>query len=217
MAELITVDFHTHTHFSPDSLTSARDLIKAARRAGLGKVGVTDHNAVGGALEAQALAPDLVIVGEEVLTTKGEILALFVKEFVPAHLSPQETISRLKEQDAFISISHPFDPFRSGWTESDLQEMAPDLDAVEVFNSHCFTQQMNDRAMQFAEQYDLECTAGSDAHWPFEIGNAIVRLPDFNSAAELRSTIQKASIQGNRSNYLLKFLGPYIRLRKKYG
>ncbi len=217
LSDRMRVDFHNHTHYSPDSLTSASELLKAAGRAGLDKIAVTDHNSIGGALEAYSLAPDLVIVGEEVLTTKGEILALFVKEFVPPRLSPSETIRRLREQGAFISISHPFDPFRSGWSLQDLEEMVPDLDAVEVFNSHCFTRRMNEQAAHFARQHGLAGTAGSDAHWPMEVGNGFLTLPPFNNAAELRSVIRQANVQGKRSSSWLRFLSPYVHIRKKFG
>ncbi len=79
---------------------------------------VTDHNTIAGARAAQELDPELVIVGEEIKTTRGEILAFFVSEEVPAGLTPQETIARLKDQGAFISVSHPFDIYRGGhWDE----------------------------------------------------------------------------------------------------
>jgi len=59
---------------------------------------VTDHNTIAGAQAAQALAPELVIVGEEIMTNSGEILAAYVVEEIPAGLSPQETIRRLKNR-----------------------------------------------------------------------------------------------------------------------
>ncbi|MEM5776297.1 MAG: PHP domain-containing protein, partial [Anaerolineaceae bacterium] len=136
MTELIRVDSHNHTHYSPDSLTTPAELIAAARKAHLDRVAVTDHNAIKGALEAHKLAPELVIVGEEVMTTIGELLALFVKDYIPPFLSPLETISRLRQQGAFISVSHPFDPTRSGWSLADMEELVPLVDAIEVFNAH---------------------------------------------------------------------------------
>jgi predicted metal-dependent phosphoesterase TrpH len=77
-----------------------------------------------------------VIVGEEILTTQGELLAAFVTEEIPARLSPLETIHRLRAQGAFISVSHPFDGHR-GWQLEALLEIAPLVDAVEVFNARC--------------------------------------------------------------------------------
>ena len=70
---------------------------------------VTDHNCLAGAREAYAAAPDLVIIGEEVQTTEGEFLAAFVSEEVPKGLEPMDALKRLRDQGAFISVSHPFD------------------------------------------------------------------------------------------------------------
>jgi len=214
LADKIRVDFHTHTLRSPDSLTRVSDLLKAARQKGLDKIAVTDHNAIQGALEAYAMAPKMVIVGEEIQTQKGEILAFFVSELVPRRLTPLETIRRLRAQGAFISISHPFDPYRSGWTLDDLVELAPLVDAVEVFNSHCLSSRMNAQAQQFALQYELAGTAGSDAHWRREIGHAALVLPPFENAEELHQAIRQSAVQGTRSPLWLRFFSPYIRLRK---
>jgi len=77
-AASLKVDFHVHTYYSNDSLNRIPVLLAAARKAGLDRVVITDHNSIHGALEAQRLAPDLVIVGEEVRTSAGEFLATFV-------------------------------------------------------------------------------------------------------------------------------------------
>ena len=126
-AASLRVDFHCHTIHSSDSLTRIPAIIQAARRIGLDKLVITDHNTIDGALEAFQLAPDLVIVGEEVKTTEGEFLAAFVTEPLPKKLEPFEALSRLKDQGAFISISHPFDPVRSGWSRETLERLAPHL------------------------------------------------------------------------------------------
>ncbi len=137
---MLRVEFHCHTLYSKDSLTSPKRLVKICRRKGIDRVVVTDHNSIAGARAAQALDPELVIVGEEILTTRGEILAAYVMEEVPAGLSPPETNHILKEQGAFISVSHPFDIYRGGhWDEADLLEILPDVDAIEVFNSRCWS------------------------------------------------------------------------------
>src|SRR5689334_20598456 len=97
----LRVEFHSHTLASKDSLTPPADLIDAARRKGIDRLIITDHNTIAGARAAQVLDSELVIVGEEIMTTRGEILAAYVIEEVPPHLSPAETILRLKDQGAF--------------------------------------------------------------------------------------------------------------------
>ncbi len=120
----LRIEFHCHTIYSKDSLTRPEDLVKTCRRKGIDRVVVTDHNTIAGARAAQVIDPELVIVGEEIMTTRGEILAAFVSEEIPKGLTPGETIRRLKDQGAFISVSHPFDRWRSGhWQEEDLLEI----------------------------------------------------------------------------------------------
>jgi predicted metal-dependent phosphoesterase TrpH len=188
---LFRVEFHCHTIYSKDALTSPERLVKACRRKGIDRVIVTDHNTIAGAQAAQVLDPELVIVGEEIWTTQGEILAAFVTEEVPADLSPQETIRRLKVQGAFISVSHPFDIYRGGnWDEQDLLEILPDVDAIEVFNSRCWSPEFNRQAQRFAEEHNVPGTVGSDAHAPFELGRSVLLLKQFQGPDELRAVIR---------------------------
>src|SRR5258707_11545928 len=105
---MLHVEFHSHTRASKDSLTPPADLIASARRKGIDRLIITDHNTITGARAAQVLDPELVIVGEEIMTTRGEILAAFVTEEVLPYLSPAETVQQLKDQGAIISVSHPF-------------------------------------------------------------------------------------------------------------
>jgi predicted metal-dependent phosphoesterase TrpH len=188
---LLRVEFHCHTIYSKDSLTRPQDLVEGCRRKGIDRVIVTDHNTLAGARAAQAIDPERVIVGEEIMTTRGEILAAFVKEEIPKGLTPRETIRRLKDQGSFISVSHPFDKWRNGhWQEDDLLEILPDVDAIEVYNSRCMLPHFNQAARQFAKTHSLVGTVGSDAHAVFELGQSVMVLEPFKSPAELRKVIQ---------------------------
>lgn len=212
----LTLEFHCHTHASKDSLTLSVDLVRAARRKGLDRLVVTDHNSIAGALEAQAIDPELVIVGEEIMTTKGEILAAFVREEIPAFLSPQETLRRLKEQGAFISVSHPFDEMRAGgWQENDLLEILPDVDAIEVYNSRCMLPRFNRRAREFAEKHNLAGTVGSDAHAAFEVGRSVLLLDQFTGPEEMRRVIRGAKFRVKWSPWWFHLISRYASIKKK--
>jgi predicted metal-dependent phosphoesterase TrpH len=215
-ARLLKVDFHCHTYHSKDSLTSIPALIQAARNKGLNRLVVTDHNLLAGAREAFNLAPDLIIIGEEVQTTQGEFLAAFVTEEVPRGLEPLEALKRLKDQGAFISVSHPFDPQRSGWHIETLAELAPRLDAVEVLNARVFNQAHNDEALAFAHAHGLSGTAGSDGHHPSEIGQAYLELRDFTDAASLRVAVGQARVCGALSSPWVHFYSSWARVEKAF-
>ena len=213
---MVSVDFHSHTIFSNDSLTRPDSLIATSRRRGLDRVVITDHNTIAGALAAHALDPELVIIGEEIMTTRGEILAAYVTEEIPPGLSPQETIKCLRSQGAFISVSHPFDSWRSGaWKLEYLLEIAPLVDAIEIFNARCMIPAGNQRASEFARQKHLPGTAGSDAHAAFELGAATLLLPQFVDPDELRIVIREGKVQGRLSPFWVHFFSRYAHLHKK--
>ncbi len=215
MEPLWRVEFHCHTIASKDSLVKPEALVAEAARRGVDCLIVTDHNRIDGALRVQALAPDRVVVGEEIKTTHGELLAAFVREPVPPYLTPNETIARLRSQGAFISVSHPFDLQRSGWQLADLLEIAPYVDAIEVFNARCLDARMNQSAAEFARQHHLPGTVGSDAHTLGEVGRATLLLPRFSSADELRQVIWQGQQQVRLSSWTVHLESAYARWRKR--
>ncbi len=216
--EQLRVEFHCHTIYSTDSLTKPQALVAAARRAGLDRVIVTDHNSIEGAMAAKRLAPELVIVGEEIMTTQGEILAAFVTEKVPARLEPAEVIRRLRDQGAFISVSHPFDVFRGGhWELPQLLEIVPLVDAIEVFNSRCMDMRPNLLAQKFASQHSLAGTVGSDAHTAMELGRANLCLENFSDSDGLRRVIHSGLQTVRLSSPFIHLSSRYATVMKKLG
>lgn len=212
----LKVEFHCHTNASKDSLTRPADLVAAARVKGIDRLVITDHNTIAGARAAQAIDPELVIVGEEIMTTRGEILAAFVTEEIPWGLTPQEVIRRLRDQGAFISVSHPFDRLRSGgWKETDLLEIVPLVDAIEVYNSRCMFPRFNRDARRFAERHDIAGTVGSDAHAAFEVGRSLMRLEPFEGPEEMRRVIRSGVPHVKWSPPWFHFTSRYASITKK--
>lgn len=180
------VELHSHTRVSEDCLMRPADIVRTCAARGIDRLAVTDHNRIGGALAVQALAPGLVIVSEEIMTTQGELLGYFLREEVPAGLSPVETIARLRAQGAAISVSHPFDRLRKGaWQQGDLAAILPLVDAIEVFNARCIYAEDNARALAFAQAHGKLGTVGSDAHSHMELGRAVIEMPAATTAADL--------------------------------
>lgn len=218
MDERWNVDLHSHTLWSKDCLMSFETITRLCQRRGIDRIAITDHNTADGALTMQKVAPDLVIVGEEIMTTKGEILAYFVKESIPAKLSPQETIRRLRDQGAVISISHPFDRLRKGaWHEPDLLEIVDQIDAVEVFNARCLFPSDNQKAFEFAQKHGLAGTAGSDAHSWLEYGRAMTRLQPFEGASDFLAALRSADYIKRLSPYFVHLNSKAAKWSKKLG
>lgn len=211
------VDLHSHTIYSKDCLTRPEDAIARARSLGLDKLAITEHNNLAGALRAKELAPDLIIVGEEIMTTHGELIAYFVKEEVPRDLSPQETIRRLREQGAVIAIPHPLDSLRnSAMGMANVMEVIDQVDAIEVRNARCVRPQDNLAALALAEERGLLITAGSDAHIPFELGHCYVEMPAFEDDAEsFVDALQNAKPMGKESPFWPHLMSTWAKWRKR--
>jgi predicted metal-dependent phosphoesterase TrpH len=211
------VDFHCHTIYSHDSLNFIKRLVHNARLQGLDKLVITDHNCIRGALVAKSLDPDLIIIGEEIMTTGGEILAAYVQDEIPRGLRPFDAIERLKKQGAFISLSHPFDSSnRTPWSEKMLSEILPFIDAIEIFNARNIDKTANHKAAHYAQLHQLSGTVGSDAHLLCEIGCASLILPPFDTPEGLRKVIQKGIPQGKLSSHWVHFGSALARLYKLF-
>ena len=207
---MLRVEFHAHTIYSKDCLVSPEQLVKVCHRKSIDRVVITDHNTIEGARAAQKLDSELVVIGEEIMTTQGEILAAYVKDEIPAGLSPRETVRLLKEQGSFISISHPFDVARSGhWQLDDLLEILPDVDAIEVYNSRCWLPGFNRQAKKFADRMNLPGTVGSDAHSLLELGRAVLLLEGFEGPDGMRKVIRDGKS-------LVKWSPPWFHLFSRY-
>ena len=210
------VELHCHTHASGDSLADPRRLLTVAKEKGIDRLAITDHNTTTGAEEAAALDPERVIMGEEIMTTEGELLAYFLRERVPPGLSPEETISRLRAQGAVIAVSHPFDYSRKGaWREASLGRILPLVDALEVFNARTWDSRPNRRAAEWARRAGLPGIAGSDAHAPFEVGTARTRLAPFHDAQSFGQALRTARIEGRRSGPWVHFVSRYAVWSKR--
>lgn len=212
------VDLHSHTIYSRDCLTDPAALIKQARARKLDKIAVTEHNNIAGARAAKALAPDLVIVGEEIKTTHGEIIAYFVREEVPRGLSPQETIARLRDQGAVISIPHPVDSLRtSAMGLKNVLRIIDQVDALEVRNARCVRKADNAAAAALAAEHGKLITAGSDAHTLHEVGQCYVEMPAFeDNAASFLAALSQAQPRGTESPFWPHFASTYAKWRKRY-
>jgi hypothetical protein len=216
--KLWKVELHSHTYYSKDCLTRFERLIRVCQQRGIDRIAITDHNTAEGALALAKRVPDLIIPGEEIMTTQGEILAFFVRETVPPRLSPAETIRRLRDQGAVISVSHPYDRLRKGaWEEADLLKIVPDVDALEVFNSRCLYAEDNAKALALAQKHSKPGTVGSDAHIPYELGRATLLMRPFEGAGDFYEALKRAKPLTTLSPAWVHLFSSYAKYNRKLG
>lgn len=198
------IDLHSHTLCSKDSCSTYDGIIRAVQVAGLDGIAVTDHNELRGAQELQRRAPFLVIPGEEIKTSSGEIIGLFLREWIPPKLDPVETVERIHEQGGVAYVPHPFDEVRGSRIDPDaLDRVRPFIDLLEVFNARNALPKFNRRALEYAQLHDLPAGAGSDAHTYGEYGHAYIDVAPFTNAREFLTNLRSGTWHGRLSSPLV--------------
>ena len=165
-------------------------------RAAAGRVdvlAVTDHDGIVGAIQAREFARDHptlgveVVVGEEISTLNGHLLALYLEEAVPAKLPADRTIELIHSQGGLAIPAHPFHPIRYRRRgQPTLATLIPDLpfDGIEVVNNSGFSSRLYDAWAAFRNaEWMLAVTGGSDAHDVAYVGSAVTRFEGRDAAA----------------------------------
>jgi predicted metal-dependent phosphoesterase TrpH len=207
-------DLHSHTHFSRDALTSVSTFVKRYERAGIDCVAVSDHNNVDGALAVRESAPFRVIISEEIKSTEGEIIGLFLQETIRKGLTPEDTVRAIKEQGGLVLVPHPYDRARrSVIREEALLRILPQVDVLEVFNSRTVFAEDDERARRLAAEHGLPVSAATDAHTPWEIGLAYTEMPPFEGPGDFLVALGKGRVVGKRSFVGYHLLSTWAKVR----
>jgi len=198
-----------------DCSTTLEQIIQRCQKKGINCIAIADHGAVEGAFKMREIAPFKVIVSEEIITSRGEIMGMFLNELVPSGLSLEESIYRIKVQGGLLCAQHPFDRFRKDALNAEtMREIADQIDVVEVFNARNPLMSSCHAARRFALEHNLPGTAGSDAHAPFEIGNAYVEMSEFAGKENFLQALSQGKVYGHRANPLSHFNSMFSRIKK---
>jgi len=187
----VRVDLHVHTRHSPDATLRPRELIARARDAGFDRIAITDHNTMEGAYEAHSLDPDFIILGEEIDTAEGtDLIGLFLGEPIPRGLPLAEVAARIREQGGIVYAPHPFAYLYR--PDGHSQRALDAADVVEAVNARAFLPRWNQRALAAGVARGLPVAAGTDAHFPHEVGRAWTEMPAFQDVTQFRVAIRHA-------------------------
>ena len=214
---MLNADLHIHTAYSIDCVTPLEQIVERCLEIDINCVAVADHGTIAGALKLKEMAPFHVIVAEEILTPYGEIMGLFLSEEIPSKLSPEETITRIRDQDGLVCIPHPYDRLRySALKGHALKTIMPQVDIIEVFNSRSPFLGNSAKARQLAHDHGKFVSAGSDAHTTSEIGHAYVEMPEFNGKDDFLESLAQGRIIGHRSNPAIHMASTWAKLKKHF-
>jgi predicted metal-dependent phosphoesterase TrpH len=184
---VLSVELHAHSALSYDGRDSVDLLLEQAAAVGLDALAVTDHDEIDASIEAAEKAPDyglVGIVGMEVTSAAGHVLAFGIDERVESGLSFDETLDRIRDQGGIAVVPHPFQKSRHGVAAHITDEQLASADALEVYNSRLFTGRSNRQAEKFAIRNQLPMTAGSDAHISEMVGQAVTEVGASDRSAD---------------------------------
>jgi predicted metal-dependent phosphoesterase TrpH len=192
-------DLHIHTLASDGTDGIAAILDHAERSTDLDVIAITDHERIDAALAARTMAREQglrveVVVGEEVSTLGGHLLALFIEERIRPLRTLRTTIADIHEQGGLAIPAHPLVPYplcAQGWV---LRRLLADRDhrvrpdAIEAFNPTMFGRPWHGRVVAFAAENGLTTVGNSDAHEATAVGTGWSTFPG-RTADELRAAI----------------------------
>jgi hypothetical protein len=211
---LLKIDLHVHTCHSTDAGTTPKEVVAYSKKRGLDGVAVTDHDTLKGALKLTNQEELLVIPGIEVTTSDGHVLALNVREKVLPKLTLSETIRRIHELGGIAVAAHPKTIF-GGIGQQITSSLG--FDAIEVINSLAFPFFFSTyMSRKVALRLNLPQIAGSDAHYPSEIGFAYTIVDADPEVDEIMRAIRRGATVpcGRPIPWKLRLEREYLRLKR---
>ena len=214
------VDFHCHTKYSKCSNLEPELILKLCYKRGIQGIMICDNNTIKGVSAfKRVLSPKeefIFVPGIEISTNRGEIIGAWIEEDLSTSDFP-DVAEEIREQGGMVIVPHPYDAFRGKKFKIKKTDL-PFIDAIEVFNSRCFLSRANKKATQFAEKHSLKRTAGSDAHFAPEVGNAWISF-NGSTAEEFQQVLKKGEITtaGKRTSLSILLYAFGHRVKRLFG
>jgi predicted metal-dependent phosphoesterase TrpH len=192
-------DLHIHTTASDGVADVVAIVEHAASREDLDVIAITDHERIDAALAGRSIASDRglsidVVVGEEVTTLGGHLLALWIERPIRPYRTLGRTIADVHEAGGLAVPAHPLVPYplcAQGWVLRRLLDDPDEAvrpDALETFNPTALGRPWHDRVVRFADQQHLPHVGNSDAHALAAVGSGWTTFRGLTSD-DLRASI----------------------------
>jgi predicted metal-dependent phosphoesterase TrpH len=220
-------DVHIHTLASDGTAGITQILDHVEAMTDLDVIAITDHERIDAALVGRAMARDRglrveVVVGEEVTTLGGHLLALDVERPIRPFRSLRSTIAEIHDAGGLAIPAHPLVPYplcAQGFALRRLLADEPRVrpDAIEAFNPTALGRAAHARVARFAEELDLATVGGSDAHALAAVGTGWTTFPG-RTATELRAAIEAGTTHHHGSFHATGAqLATFREQLRKYG
>lgn len=189
-------DMHVHSIHSGDSTIGIRDIVRLWEREGILPM-VCDHDTIAGSVEVyreiRRRDPDIpLILAEEILTSEGDIIGMFLTEEIPPALSAAETLEMIAGQGGLSIVPHPFSTLRSTAVgQVVLDSIIGLVDVIEGNNGRMMRTGENRMASDYAVRHHKLRSAGSDAHNPPELGGCFMNIDPFTTPSEFLASLKR--------------------------
>jgi hypothetical protein len=174
-SELRKYDLHMHSYYSPCSRNKPEDILKAAKKAGLNGIAITDHDTIACYPVLKKLHKKLnmpkdfeIICGEEIKTQFGDIIGLYLKKEIKSR-DFFKAVDEIHSQGGIVIIPHPYRHVYWHKFKYPLSKLKGKIDAIETFNSRNMDH-ANARAVNEAKKLGFSQTGSSDGHLILDIG-----------------------------------------------
>lgn len=198
-------DMHIHSLYSDGTASVAEILDHVERNTSLDVIAIADHERIDGALRALELhaAGDYsfdLVVGEEVTTRRGHVVALFITERIPALRPLTETLRAIHAAGGVAIAAHPLAPVplsvgkRSLRRVRDHEHTDVYFDGMELFNpSYAGRVRQGARLDLNAAELGLAGVGNSDAHVLEGIGTGFTTFPG-HTAEDYRAALLAGTV-----------------------
>jgi predicted metal-dependent phosphoesterase TrpH len=220
-------DLHIHTVASDGTATVEAILDHVERNTDLDVIAITDHERIDAALAGRAMALDRglraeVVVGEEVTTLGGHLLALFIDRPIRPYRSLRLTIAAIHDAGGLAIPAHPLVPYplcAQGWVLRRLlddPDPAVHPDAIETFNPTTLGKPWHARVTRFADEHGLAHIGNSDAHALAAIGTGWTTFAGRDGGDLRRAIAARTTEHGGTFHPMAGQLGTFgQQLRKR--
>ncbi len=226
-ARLGRADLHIHTLASDGTSGIAEILDVAEVRTELDVIAITDHERIDAALAARAIARDRglriqVVVGEEITTRGGHLLALWIEQPIRPLRSLRSTIAAVHEQGGLAIPAHPLVPYPLCAQGFVLRRLVADPDpavrpdALETFNPTTLGRPWHGRVVRLADELGLARVGNSDAHEAAAVGVGWSSFPG-HTPDDLRRAILERRTQHHGTFHGPGQVRTFGRQLRKYG
>lgn len=181
---MFKLETHIHTKYSHDSIMPFWLLYIKCRLLNINYIAITEHNNIRGGVAFQKYCKEKgdkvqVIVGEEIMTTQGELIGLFLHDEISVGMSPQDTIKAIRQQKGLVYIPHPYDKkrYKTVLKEECIADNVSQIDFMECYNGRNISIEYTNKQNKLCEKYQIPKIIGSDAHTIWEIGRNYMLVP----------------------------------------